>query len=402
MRLSRLYGLWLLCSVNLFSQAIENPDVFFLSRNLINKAQESYQKDSKHLSPALSALMKDAGKSLNAKPLSVMDKNQVPPSGDKHDYMSIAPYWWPDTTKPGGVPYIRRDGERNPERHTVGDRDRLGTMVESIQTLALAYSVSDEEKYAQGAIEKLAVWFLDPQTRMNPNLKYAQSIKGQNEGRGSGIIDSYSFRDLVDAMILLRGSKYWSVEMDQGMKRWFTEYLVWLQESANGKTEAAAKNNHGSTYDVQVSCIALFLGNVEAAKQVLRQAGNKRIAAQIEPDGSQPHELARTKSWGYCMLNTEALINLAVLGDRVGINLWHFQTGDGRSLRKAIDFLVPYALGKKQWMWKQIAPPEFERMYPILKLASDHLNDSSYKATARSLKNKFGESTRINFSLSAE
>lgn len=34
----------------------------------------------------------------------VVNKAVLPPSGDKHDYMSMAPYWWPDETKPDGLP----------------------------------------------------------------------------------------------------------------------------------------------------------------------------------------------------------------------------------------------------------------------------------------------------------
>jgi len=402
MRLISIFTLWLLGPFGLFSQSDGKLDVLFLNRASLEASREIFQNNPKHLPPALSALMKDADNALKARPLSVMDKNQVPPSGDKHDYMSIASYWWPDTTKPGGLPYIRRDGERNPYRYIVGDRGRIGTMVEQVQALALAYAITGKELFAKGATQRISVWFLDSRTKMNPNLKYAQYIEGSNEGRATGIIDSHGFRDLIDAMVLLRGSPSWTEEVEHGLQQWFTKYLSWLLESENGKEEAAAKNNHGSIYDVQVCCYALFVGNEKIAKRVLREAGMKRIAVQIEPDGSQPLELARTKSWGYSMLNTEALVDLAILGDRLGIDLWHFQTDDDRSLRKAIDFLIPYALGEKTWTWKQIIPFEYERMYPIVKLAAVSLNDSSYAAAVNVLTQKRGGSPRMIFSLPAE
>ena len=182
--------------------------------------------------------MEDAERALKADLVSVMQKQQTPPSGDKHDYMSLAPYWWPDPTKPGGLPYIRRDGERNPEYRTFGDNERCDAMVNRVEALALAFAVSGKERYSDRAILQLRVWFLDPSTKMNPNLNFAQAIKGVNDGRGIGIIETYSFRRLIDAMILLKQSKGWTAEIDRGIRAWFEAYLRWLQESPNGKEEA--------------------------------------------------------------------------------------------------------------------------------------------------------------------
>ena len=76
-----------------------------------------------------------ADKLLNAVPYSVMDKEKTPASGDKHDYMSQARYYWPDPTKPDGLPYISRDGESNPELNKL-DRNRLGSTASRITTLS--------------------------------------------------------------------------------------------------------------------------------------------------------------------------------------------------------------------------------------------------------------------------
>lgn len=341
--------------------------------------------------------MEDAERALQADLVSVVQKQQTPPSGDKHDFMSLAPYWWSDPTKPNGLPYIRRDGERNPECHTFGDNERLDAMVDRMEVLALAFAVSGKEQYADRALLQLKIWFLDPSTKMNPNLNFAQAVRGVNEGRGIGIIDAYGFRRLIDAMILLKRSGGWTVEIDQGIRAWFGKYLHWLLESPNGKDEAGQKNNHGSAYDVQVSCIALFLDNNELAKQTLSQVGKKRIAIQVEPDGSQPLELARTKSWGYSNMNLDALIELAQLGDRVGIDLWHFQTADGRSIRRAIDFMLPYAQRKRKWTWTQIGPFHPARMSYALSTAGGEFKEKSYSAAARSLLTDELRASRLTF-----
>ena len=143
---------------------------------------------------AYQELKSEADKLLDVQPLSVMMKEKTPGSGNKHDYMSLARYYWPDPTKPDGLPYISRDGESNPELDKF-DRNRLGDTAGRVTTLALAWYFSNDEKYAQKATELLRVWFFNKDTRMNPNLEYAQVIMGRNnnKGRSFGVIDTYSF-----------------------------------------------------------------------------------------------------------------------------------------------------------------------------------------------------------------
>lgn len=387
------------CSLSLFSQVPATPDVLLVNKAALQALREEYRKNPNTLSPYLSATLEEAKVALSVKPVSVVDKKHLPPSGDKHDYLSLAPYWWPDPTKKDGLPYIRRDGEVNPERYKIGDREKIGVLNSTVYTLSLAYYITGDEAYAAHAVRFLQTWFLDPDTRMNPNLTYSQAVKGQNQGRGTGIIDTHGFIRLIDGMKLLHGSNHWTKADEAGMKRWFEQYWQWLRESTNGKEEADAKNNHGSTYDVQCICIALLIGKEEEAKQVIHQAGKKRIAVQIEPDGSQPLELVRTKSYNYSLLNLEALLHLAHLGERLGVNLWIYEAPNGGSVRKAIDFLIPNALGKKEWKWKQIIPAEYDRMIPILRMAAKAYNDPSYTAAASTLKEKLGASPRPAYSL---
>jgi hypothetical protein len=394
----KLVLLGLLVVGSLWAQS-KPPQVFIIDGSTLQAARESYGKPEREFKAAIDALLDDARKALEMEPIFVVQKAGVPPSGDKHDYMSVAPYWWPDSTKPGGVPYVRYDGKRNPESNTVGDHAALGKMTGNVSTLALAYFISRQERFAEKGVGQLRVWFLDSTTRMNPNLNFAQSIKGINNGRGIGIIETYQFRDLIDAMQLLKESPHWTKTLDQGMKNWFSAYLKWLQESPNGKDESGEKNNHGSAYDIQVASIALYLGKNDVAHDILTNVPKKRMAVQIMDDGSQPLELARTNSWGYSLMNTEALIHLALLGEHVGVDLWHQSDPDGRGIRHAINFLLLYALGQKAWTWTQIVPMKREQMVPILRIAEVKYGDEKYKKAYETLTNADVMKSRSNLVL---
>jgi hypothetical protein len=162
------------------------------------------------------------------------------------------------------------------------------------------------------------------------------------------------------------------------MEDWYAKFLKWMLESKNGQDESAAKNNHGTYYDVQVVSFALFLGKTDLARDVLLTARSKRIAIQIEADGRQPLELARTRAWGYSVGNLDGLMLLARLGENVGVDLWSYTTRDGRSIRKALEFLIPFALGQK-WTYQQLGAWPPQQLFPLIRRAADHYNDSSLK-----------------------
>ena len=332
--------------------------------------------------PSLEQLRKNANGALKREPVSVMEKPLNPPSGDKHDYMSQAPYWWPDPGKPNGLPYVRRDGETNPEIGQLQDHKNLSSLISETYTLALAYYFFGEETYAEHASVLLRTWFLNPQTRMNPNLEFAQGIPGRNTGRGIGLIETREIYRLVDSIGLLQDSKAWTAEDQKDMEEWCTKFLDWMIHSQHGKDEAAAKNNHGTYYDVQVASLALFTGNQALARSVLQSVGERRIATQIEPDGKQPLELARTKALGYSTMNLAGLFELAILGENVGVNIWNFHAKDGASLHKALDYLVPYVSGDQKWPYKQIAEYKPGEFSPLLVVAALKFRDARYEELA--------------------
>jgi hypothetical protein len=333
----------------------------------------------------VTAVREAADRALKAGPFSVMDKDAVPPSGDKHDYMSQGPYWWPNPKTANGLPYVRRDGERNPEITKITDHDHREAMQRASRSLALAFYLTGNETYAERAALLLRTWFLDPATRMNPNLNFGQGIPGINTGRGTGIIDTAGLVDVVDTVGLLAGSRSWAAKDQKGMEKWFADYLSWLQHSSNGRDEAAAKNNHGSFYDVQVADFALFVGQRELARAVVKESEQKRLAQQVNPDGSQPLELARTRSFSYSVFNLRALMSLAELGKHLNLDLWHFHTHDGRSIQRALDFLLPYATGNKPWQHQQISDLKPQELVPLLLKAAIRLQNPGYAKAAQKI-----------------
>ena len=355
------------------------PRAFLLNPETLHANKQRVRQGDSVLAPALAKLERDAKKALTAGPFSVTTKDVTPPSGDKHDYMSQAPYFWPDPATSNGLPYIRRDGERNPEIDKINNHRVKDQMEDAVETLALAYYFKEDESYAEKAAQLLRTFFLDPQTRMNPNLQFAQGIPGINTGRGIGLIETRGLTRVVDAIGLLAGSKSWTASDQRGMEDWFSRFLEWMLESKNGKDESAAKNNHGTYYDVQVVSFSLFLKKTELAREVLLTARSKRIAVQIEPDGRQPLELARTKAWGYSVGNLDGLMKLARLGENLGIDLWNYKTADGRSIHKALAFLLPFALGEK-WTYQQLGEWPPQQLFPLLRSAAQKYQDSEIKS----------------------
>jgi hypothetical protein len=374
----------LFSSPAVFPQQPPPPHVFVLHADKLQSLRTQIAAGNITES-SLNSLRAEADDLLKLEPLSVMQKPQTPPSGTKHDYMSLAPYWWPDPAKPNGLPYIRRDGETNPESGKVPDHKNFSKVMSATHTLALAYYLFGNGAYAEKCTQLLRVWFLDPATRMNPSLTFAQAIMGVNEGRGIGLIETRDISRIVDAVGLLAGSKSWTTADQQGMLDWCSKFLIWMLESSNGKDESASKNNHGTYYDVQIVSLALFVGKKDVADRILREAPAKRIEVQVEPDGRQPLELARTKSAGYSLMNLSGLFELARLGDTTGADLWNFQSHDGRSIRKALDYLVPFGDGDRKWADEQIADVNWKELVPHLLVAADVYHFPKYKEDAHKI-----------------
>lgn len=344
------------------------------------------EKDSKATS-ALNLLKKQADSLLSLQPFSVMDKAFTPESGNKHDYMSQAPYFWYDSSKPNGRPYLRRDGERNPEIYKITDRTYLGKLDNASRTLALAWYFTGEEKYAAKAAALLQTWFLDDATKMNPNLDFGQAVPGINSGRGIGIIETISLTGIADAAGLIEGSASWSKDNALALKKWYGAYLQWMLTSKNGKEEHAAKNNHGTWYYAQAIDFALFTDDTKTAAELINESKH-RLDSQLTPEGKQPLELERTNGLGYSTMNLQGWFTVATLSGRTGTDLWNYATPKGAGIKTAFDWLMPFALGEQRWTYQQISRYNAKKeFYPVLLQAAAGFNNQLYAQKAAALNN---------------
>lgn len=340
-----------------YQASFEGRRTFRLRPDWLRSAKSRLADPS--VAPAYEVLIARADAALAGPVYSVVDKSRTPPSGDKHDYISMGPYWWPDPAKPTGEPYLRRDGNINPERNTDAfDVTRLEAMSTSVEVLSLAYFFTDDPRYAAKAAQLLRVWFLDGATRMNPNATFAQGVPGVTPGRAEGVLDTARLLRVTETIGLLAPAKLWTDSEQKELERWFSDYLAWMQTSPTGLAEEAKTNNHGSWFDAQAAGFALFTRQDELAHKIVAQAGDRRIAVQIQPNGSMPEELERTRALNYSYYALEALVETAEFGRCVGLDLWRYTTADGRNIRASFDFLGAYVGREASFPYKEYRPEE--------------------------------------------
>jgi hypothetical protein len=323
-------------------------DALFVLDDVVLEAQrEQYRAGEPGPKTVIAELVERAERTLNGPTYSVINKTTLPPSGERHDYWHPAPYWWPNPKTRNGLPYVWRDGERVPgtvlwepgsEKY---DRSALQSMIDETTQCALAGYFTGERRYFARGADLLRAWFLNSKTRMNPHLRYAQVVRGQNgdEGHARGIIDASDFHYLLDAIRLIERAEGLTAAESDKLRGWFREYRGWLFESSQGRGERGALNNHGTWYDVQLAAIDAFLGDLRGLLITARRA-HERVGQQFRADGSQPEELGRTQTQHYCAYNLQGWVVLASCVTRLGQDLWSYRTKDGRGLAPAASWLL--------------------------------------------------------------
>jgi hypothetical protein len=288
-----------------------------------------------------------ANRYLAEAPITITAVRSPRSGGGPHDYFSEGDYWWPDPKNAAG-PYIQRDGMSNPDNFNEHRRYLIRLSVQ-VPALAAAWKITRDVRYAKHAAAHLRAWFIDERTRTNPHLKYAQAIHGVTTGRGTGIIDTLHLVEVTRAVEVLEASEFPAPSELAGIKRWFADYLAWMTTDPNGIQERDAKNNHGTCWVLQVAAFAHLTGNQQLISYCRDRFRTVLLPNQLAADGGFPQELRRTKPYGYSLFNLEAMAAICELLSMPEDNLWDFELADGRSMRKAMEFMVPYIRDKKSW-----------------------------------------------------
>ncbi|KAF9150411.1 hypothetical protein BG015_007790 [Linnemannia schmuckeri] len=320
---------------------------------------------------------------------SVTNKKQMAPSNDIHDYLSLSKYFWPNKDKPNGLPYKRIDGHVNPEIETVRDYRLLRTMIREVHMMGMAYHFTGRKEFADKCAMRLREWFLDEATYMNPNINYGSLRKGEKLGARTGVLDMFTIFRVFDALHYLKQEPTWPQDLIPQLQEWFTRYVRWLETSTLAKVERKGNNNHGTYFDVQIIGIYLFLGRVEDAREVALQALHTRIDPQITARGEQPEEMERKTSWYYSVFNLQALMTLARWGDDLGVDMWFYEGPQGQSIKKAIDFMLPYALaGGEGWPVENLKGYDMTDYLKCLQIGWHIYGDEKYLAAIEELEPK--------------
>ncbi len=302
-----------------------------------------------------------AEKKLREGPWSVTTDRPADPKIDPHEYYSEAPYWWPDPTKPGG-PYVRRDGQFNPARFTA-NKEALNAMCDAVFTLGTAAFLLDDTRYGKRAARDIAVWFINPRTRMNPNLEDSQAIPGVSPGRGAGVIDGRAFIRAIQGMEFLAQTGAWDPREQAAVTKWFQDYLRWLTTSQNALEEKVSGNNHASWWTAQTAAVATFVGDKLTEEMAFKYYRERIFPRQVLANGSAPREEARTRSLWYSAFNLEAFTMTCRIAEVRGVNLWNVKAKGGATIAKVIDYLQPYFADPRTWRKQQISDFSNDNLY---------------------------------------
>ncbi len=358
---------------------LKTPNTFTFDGEAFISHAENIAKNEK-----LIANLRARADKLMQKPLpTVTDRKIKAISGNIHDYCSMGPYWWPNPDTENGLPYIRRDGEKNPE--TEGG-STFWSLFHDVFALTLASYYTDEPKYAERAVQFMENWYITPETLCNPHLEYGQSIPGVCNGRGIGLIDTCQSYELFDSVALLDAMGFMPEKTLSGLKAWYNEFLNWMLTSEIGIDEDRAHNNHGTWYDVQVAVTALFLGRTILAERTLSLAYERRILKHVDAEGKQPYELTRTKAMHYSLYNLQAMILIAKLSNKAHCKKdpWQEKREDGSiAIRAAIDYITQFASGLDNFPYKDISgKPDTDSSARVMLAAAPHYPDDNYTERA--------------------
>ncbi|MDF7776376.1 alginate lyase family protein [Sphingomonas sp. AOB5] len=329
-----------------YAAAFGGRRVFLLAPDVMIRLKANRDSDPA-IKAAYEGLIGKANIAMGRTLFTVADKLTVPPSGSRNDYLSIVPNYFPDPAKPNG-PWIRGEGT-NPDRMSnkfdIADLDRMSADVE---ILALAYYFSDNPRYATRVASIVRTWFLDPKSRMNPNMNFAHTVPGRENGRADGVFETQRVQRVIDAVGLIGPSGFFTADEGKGLEKWFSDYVDWLRNSTHGKGASIQRNINAMWYDSQITHFALYARRTDVVKSVAQDFSKRRLPVHFGADGSMAIESSRSRSLFFSIASLGAAYNVAEIAACVDIDLWNLEEG-GRGIHKSTDFIAKYHGNTAGW-----------------------------------------------------
>ncbi len=291
--------------------------------------------------------MEKAAGYLDSEPRTVTADTCPRSKGGKHDFYSEGDYWWPDPKNPDG-PYIRRDGETNPDNF-LAHRESMVRLSDISGTMASAWLLTKDDEYAAAALRHFKAWFVDEETKMNPGLLYGQAISGKVSGRSIGVIDTIHLAEVAEAIRILQDSEAFPEEDSAAIKAWFSEYLLWLNTHPYGLEEKKYKNNHGVCWSLQAAAFAKLTGDEKTLEWIRERFRKDYLGRMMDADGSFPEEPARTKPYGYSLFVIDAMAGVATFASDSENDLWRFRREDGRCMELGVSYIAPFIKDRSAW-----------------------------------------------------
>ncbi len=358
---------------------------------LILFCEFSFSQEFKGLTSSMdkmetAAIIATANQYLNLAPQTVTATSCGRSAGGINDFYSEGDYWWPDPKNAEG-PYIQRDGQSNPGNF-VAHREAVFRLSDIVGTLTSAYLLTGNDKYIRAAEKHFKAWFIAPETRMNPNMRFAQAIKGRFTGRSIGLIDAIHFIEVARSAKILHDSQAINNELYDGVKLWFGQFLNWMFTHPYGIEEMNAKNNHGTCWVMMAAAFADLTADAAKLEFCSNRFKEVLLPGQMAADGSFPLEIKRTKPYGYSLFNLDAMSTICKILSTKENDLWRFTTPDGRNMSKAVEFMVSFVINKTTWPFPKdiMYWEEWPVRQPFLLFGAQAFNRQEYLELYLSLK----------------
>lgn len=400
--------LMLLFSITLFGFAMnvfleiscaiaeDRPRTFLVKLEHLELVDKLWKKGDLTIQLNMNLFLSQADRAMKRGPYSVTQKKYKHPSGDQHDFLAYGAYYWPNPDTQNGLPWIRRDGHYNPE--SAIDWNLLGPMASDVEDLAFAYYFTGNEKYAKQAALLLRTWFINGETRMNPNMNYGKVIPGLREGgfavAGFGMV----IRKVYDGAGLLESSSSWTDFDKEALQQWTKNFILWMQNSPYGKKELKTKNNHATFYYSIWMLMSMYINDYTGANKALNDYLKKRLPIQFLPDGTQPSEMKRKNNYRYHLINLGAAFDIAQMADHLReIDVWSYTTDQGAGLKKSTEFLVPYLVEQKKWNYfkREVFKVPSHKRWILLRRAAVGFNDWTFEEAAKMIESETDPFTQL-------